>query len=61
MTKDETKRRGPSRAMTTRPTVRELAEAGAAGRILTPAETMAVCEALRARGARNPNQFHSGV
>lgn len=47
--------------MAARLTVRELAEAGANGRMLTPAETMAVCEALRARGARNPSQFHSGV
>ena len=46
---------------TVAPRVQELAEAGAKGRALTPAEVRTVCEALRAQGARARNQFHSGV
>ena len=41
--------------------LRELAEAVARGRRLSQAETIAVCEALRARAVRSPNQFHSGM
>jgi hypothetical protein len=41
--------------------LRELAEAGAAGRTLTPSEIREVCEAFRAHQSASRTNFHSGV
>jgi len=57
----ETSTRARRLVRTAADNVRELAEAGAQGHVLTAAEVRAVCEALRAQGSRARNQFHSGV